>query len=163
MEVANPIGRLWQVGEQLKRVVGPIDIVNRLPLVCSWLVLSFVVGLLLFILYMTFVPGLPTEPGLTLEHWINIASPDMLTEVIPNTLVVGFGTVLVATFFALPIAWLLNCTAISLRNTFIAVMAVVVIVPGFIKAMGWIMLISLSLIGGGPAGQQRVGIGALRG
>ena len=142
MEAANPIGRLWQVGEQLKRVVGPIDIVNRLPLVCSWLVLSFVVGLLLFILYMTFVPGLPTEPGLTLEHWINIASPDMLTEVIPNTLVVGFGTVLVATFFALPLGWLLNRTSLPLRNFFITLMAVVVIVPGFIKAMGWIMLVN---------------------
>ncbi len=57
MEVANPIGRFWRVGEQLKRVVGSIDIVNRLPLVCSWVVLSFVVGLFLFVLYMTFVPG----------------------------------------------------------------------------------------------------------
>ncbi|MEE9143640.1 MAG: hypothetical protein V3U06_02590, partial [Candidatus Binatia bacterium] len=63
MEGANPIGTFWQVGKQLKRIVGPVDFVNSLPLVCSLLVLSFVVGLLLFVLYMTFVPGLPTEPG----------------------------------------------------------------------------------------------------
>jgi iron(III) transport system permease protein len=161
MEVANPIGRFWQVGEQLKRVVGSVDIANRLPLLFSWLVLSVVVGLLLFVLYMTFVPGLPTEPGLTLEHWINIVSLDLLMEVIPNTLVVGFGTVLVATFFALPLAWLLNRTAIPLRNTFITLMAVVVIVPGFIKAMGWIMLINdrIGLINkaiGGLLGIERV-------
>jgi len=142
IEVAKPIGQLGQVGERLKRTVGPIDITNLLPLVCSWFVLSFVVALLLFVLYMTFVPGLPTEPGMTLEHWANIASPDMLTKIIPNTLIVGFGTVLVATFFALPLAWLLNRTALPLRRTFITMMAVVVIIPGFIKAMGWIMLIN---------------------
>ena len=142
IEVAKPIGQLGQVGERLKRAVGPIDITNILPLVCSWFVLSFVVALLLFVLYMTFVPGLPTEPGMTLEHWANIASPDMLTKIIPNTLIVGFGTVLVATFFALPLAWLLNRTALPLRRTFITMMAVVVIIPGFIKAMGWIMLIN---------------------
>jgi len=70
------------------------------------------------------------------------ASSDMLTEVVPNTLIVGFGTVIVATFFALPLAWLLNRTALPLRRTFITMMAVVVIIPGFIKAMGWIMLIN---------------------
>jgi len=140
--VAKPIGGSGQVDERQKGTVGSIDITNGVPLACSWFVLSIIVALLLFVLYMTFVPGLPTEPGLTLEHWINIASPDMLTEVIPNTLVVGFGTVLVATFFALPLAWLLNRTALPLRHTFITMMAVVVIIPGFIKAMGWIMLIN---------------------
>jgi len=142
VEVAKSIGRFEQLGEWLKGVFGRIESTSGLPLACSWFVLSFVVALLLFILYMTFVPGLPTEPGLTLEHWTNIASPEMLTEVIPNTLIVGFGAVLVASFFALPLGWLLNRTSLPFRDTFITLMAVVVIVPGFIKAMGWIMLIN---------------------
>ncbi len=142
LEVAKPIGRFEQVGERLKGALGRIESTDLLPLVCSWFVLSFVIVLVLFILYMTFVPGLPTDPGLTLNHWVDVASPYMFTEVIPNTVIVGFGTVLVAAFFALPLAWLLNRTLLPLRNTFITLMAVVVIVPGFIKAMGWIMLLN---------------------
>ncbi|OGP23896.1 MAG: hypothetical protein A2038_15680 [Deltaproteobacteria bacterium GWA2_57_13] len=131
-----------RAGQRLKGAFGAIDVATRLPFVGSWFILSFVSALVLFILYMTFVPGLPTEPGLTLENWTNIANSRMATEVIPNTLIVGVGAVLVATFFALPLAWLLNRTSLPFRNTFISLMAVVVIVPGFVKAMGWIMLIN---------------------
>jgi len=59
-----------------------------------------------------------------------------------SQLIVGFVTILVVTFFALPLAWLLNRTSLPFRDTFIALMAVVVIVPGFIKAMGWVMLLN---------------------
>ena len=117
-------------------------IVNGLPLVCSWFVISIITALVLFVFYMTFVPGLPTEPGWTLKHWAGVATPRMLTEVLPNTLIVGFGTVLVVTFFALPLAWLLNRTSLPFRNVFITLMAVAVVIPGFIKAMGWIMLLN---------------------
>lgn len=110
-------------------------------LLCASLALSVVVVLLLFVLYMTFVPGLPIDPGLTLAHWADTFSSHMFTQVIPNTLIVGIGTVLVATFFAFPISWLLNRTNLPLRNTFITLMAIVVVVPGFTKAMGWIMLV----------------------
>jgi iron(III) transport system permease protein len=110
-------------------------------LLCASFALSFVAVLLVFVLYMTFVPGLPIDPGLTLAHWAGIVDRRMFSEVIPNTLVVGIGTVLVATCFAFPISWLLNRTNVPLRNMFITLMAVVVVVPGFTKAMGWIMLV----------------------
>lgn len=142
VEVAKRLGWVEQVGERLKQSLSPFLITNGLPLVCSWIVLSSIVALLLFVFYMTFVPGLPTEPGLTLQHWANIANARMITEVIPNTLIVGFGTVLVSTGFSLPLAWLLNRTSLPFRNTFITSMAMIVIVPGFITAMGWIMLIN---------------------
>ena len=142
LKVAQPIGWFRQAGKRLKGTISFFDVLNGLPLFCSWLILSVVLALILFILYMTFVPGLPTEPGLTLEHWASVASSYMVTEVLPNTMIVGFGTILVVTFFALPLAWLLNRTSLPFRNTFITLMAIVVIVPGFIKAMGWIMLIN---------------------
>ncbi len=142
VEVAKRLGWFEQVGERLKETLSPMSITQGLPLVCSWLILSFIVALLLFVFYMTFVPGLPTEPGLTLKHWVNIAHSGMLTEVVPNTLIVGFGTVIVSTCFSLPLAWLLNRTTLPFRNTFITMMAMVVIVPGFITAMGWIMLVN---------------------
>ena len=126
----------------LKGAIGRAEIPNLIPLTSSWLILLLIVSQLLFVFYMTFVPGLPTDPGWTLKHWTNVMHTRMLTKVIPNTVVVGFGTILVATFFALPLAWLLNRTSLPFRNTFITLMAVAVIVPGFLKAMGWIMLLN---------------------
>ncbi|MBI2997100.1 MAG: iron ABC transporter permease [Deltaproteobacteria bacterium] len=118
--------------------VGP----HIVPLALSWIVLSAIVALSLFVLYMTFVPGVPTDPGYTLDHWKNIARPFLLTKVIPNTVIVGVGTVVVAVFFAGPLAWLLTRTTLPCRNLFMTLIAVVVIVPGFVTAMGWILLIN---------------------
>jgi iron(III) transport system permease protein len=114
---------------------------EAIPLVCSWLMLSVVVALLAFVLYMTFVPGLPTEPGFTLRHWSNVASSRLLTRVVPNTAIVGFGTIFIGAFFALPLAWLLNRTNLPFRTTFTTVVGIVPVIPGFILAMGWIMLL----------------------
>ena len=125
-----------------KSALVELDFLNGLPLVFSGIALSFVLFLVGFVLYMTFVAGLPIEPDYTLDNWKRVARSRMLTQVIPNTLIVGFGTALVATIFALPLAWLLNRTTLPCRNAFITMMAVVVIVPGFIKAMGWIMLVN---------------------
>ena len=136
------LGRLVQVQRDAGGARRPFALVSRVPLVCAWFILSFVVALVLFIVYMTFIPGLPFEGGFTLEHWASIWSSRLLNQVIPNTLIVGFGTVLVSCFFALPLAWLLNRTTLPCRTVFTTLIAIAVIVPGFIKAMGWIMLVS---------------------
>ncbi len=115
---------------------------NVIPLIFSWLVLGCILVLVLLIVYMTFIPGLPIEPGWTLNNWLDVARPYVLTKVLPNTLVVGIGTVLIATFFATPMAWLLHRTSLPYRNLFTALIASVVVIPGFVKAMGWIMLIN---------------------
>ena len=49
---------------------------------------------------------------------------------LPNTVAVGFGTIAIGSFFALPLAWLLNRTALPLRNTFTTLMALVAVLPG---------------------------------
>jgi len=90
---------------------------------------------------MTFVPSLPTEPGFTLRHWSNVLSTRLLTQVLPNTAIVGFGAIVVGAFFGLPLAWLLNRTRLPLRTTFTTLVGIVPIIPGFILAMGWIMLL----------------------
>jgi len=120
---------------------GRITTADTLPLACSWLILAVVIVLLAFVLYMTFVPSLPTEPGFTLRHWSNVASSRLLTKVIPNTAIIGFGTVFVGAFFALPMAWLLNRTTLPLRATFTTMIGITPVIPGFILAMGWIMLL----------------------
>ncbi|HEX9880828.1 MAG TPA: iron ABC transporter permease [Candidatus Binatia bacterium] len=130
--------RTFRLRDVLARFIGPYTA----PLFFSWLVLGGIVFLSLVVLYMSFIPFLPIEPGYTLEHWTNLARPYFINRVLPNTLIVGTGTVLVALFFAGPTAWLLNRTALPGRNLFIALMAVVVLIPGFVKAMGWILLIN---------------------
>ena len=138
-----------RVGDRLNRILGP----HILPLFLSWIALSSVIALTIFVLYMTFVPGLPFDPGLTLDHWTDLADSYLVLEVIPNTLIVGVGTVLVTVFFAGPLAWLLNRTSLPFRNVFMALIATVIVVPGFVKALGWIMLINehIGLINNGLA------------
>lgn len=112
-----------------------------LPLACSALALSGIVVLVLFVLYMTFVPGLPTELGFTLNHWKIVFSGRLWAQVIPNTAIIGLGAILVSISFALPLSWLLNRTNLALRTMFVTLMAVIGIIPGFILAMGWILLL----------------------
>ena len=112
------------------------------PLTLSWLVLSWIVILSVLVLYMTFVPELPNTLELTLTHWSDIARPFVINKVLPNTLIVGLFTVIIATFFAAPLAWLLHRTTIPFRNMFISLIAVVVIIPGFAKAMGWLLVVN---------------------
>lgn len=115
---------------------------QSMAFVLALIPLTAIVLLILFVMYMTFVPGLPTEPGWTLANWTQAVRPYVLNTVIPNTIIVGVGTTLIALFFACPLAFLLNRTAMPGRNLFIAMIAATVIIPGFIKAMGWIMLVN---------------------
>jgi len=140
--------------EQARKRFTPLLGPYALPLTLSWIVLSAIVALVSFVFYMTFVPGLPFEPGLTLSHWTNAFRPYVLNKVIPNTIIVGFGATLVTLFFACPLAFLLNRTALPFRNLFMTLIAVVVIIPGFVKTMGWIMLVNerIGLINNAIAG-----------
>ena len=45
------------------------------PLISAWTLLGSIVALLAFILYMTFVPGLPTDGGWTLANWAHFRKP----------------------------------------------------------------------------------------
>jgi iron(III) transport system permease protein len=110
-------------------------------LVGAWALLGVIIALLLFILYMSFVPGLPTEGGWTLDNWRHLHSAHFLFEVLPNSIVLGLGSVLIAALFGVPIAWLLNCTDLPLRHAFITLVAVVLVIPSYVKTMGWIMLL----------------------
>jgi len=113
-----------------------------LPMTASWPILAFIVLLLLFTIYMTFVPELPSDGGWTFEHWTNVVRPYVIKTVIPNTLLVGVGSVIVSMFFALPLSWLLNRAALPFRRVFITLIGVVIIVPGFVKAMAWVLLVN---------------------
>jgi len=111
------------------------------PLISAWTLLGFIVALLAFIVYMTFVPALPTDGGWTLANWASLASPYFLTRVLPDTVALGFGAILIASLFGVPIAWLVNRTDLPFRRGFATLMAMVLVIPGYANAMGWIMLV----------------------
>ena len=129
--VTNSEDASWTLplGGWFGRVVGP----QTMPVFVSWILLGGIVFLSLIALYMSFVPFLPTEPGFTLEHWTNLARPYVIKRVIPNTLIVGIGTVLVSLIFAGPLSWLLNRTELPFRDFFTSLLAVVVLIPGFVQ------------------------------
>ena len=94
------------------------------------------------ILWASFNPGRPFELRLGLDNYIKALDRSLFAEVIPNTIWVGLGTVATVLFFGFPLAWLLNRTNIPMRAFCISLIAVSVIVPGMVKAMGWIILLS---------------------
>jgi len=114
----------------------------RLPLFLAWFACAVVILLVAFVVWMSFVSGVPTEPNFTLQNYRDALDSYLVQRVIPNTVIVGFGTVAVVLFFSVPLAWLLNRTDVPCRELWTTLVAVAVIVPGFLKAMGWIMLLS---------------------
>jgi iron(III) transport system permease protein len=108
----------------------------------AWIPLTVVLGLSAFVLYMSFVPELPTDFTYTLANWQRLFTPFVLTQVLPNTAIVGVGSVLVALVVGFPLAWLLERTTMPLQRLVVIGMAMSIIVPGFILAMGWLMLVN---------------------
>lgn len=111
-------------------------------MVLAWLPLGSIVALTALIVYFSFIPRLPTEPGFTLEHWQGITGSYILRKVIPNTVGLGAGAVAVTLFFAVPLAWLLNRTTLPYRGAMTALVGVCLAVPGFVVAMAWIILLN---------------------
>ena len=108
----------------------------------AWLICVAVLAVSSVILWASFNPGRPFELRLGLDNYINALDRSLFAEVIPNTIWVGLGTVATVLFFGFPLAWLLNRTNIPMRAFCISLIAVSVIVPGMVKAMGWIILLS---------------------
>ena len=104
--------------------------------------LILVVGLALLVFYTTFVPQLPTTLRFTLDHWTSLANSSLWSRVIPNTLIVGFGAVAVTLFFAAPMAWLIIRTTIPFRNALLTCIALVMVLPPFVKSMGWVLMLN---------------------
>lgn len=139
---AAPVARLRR-GPRARfgRLAGQIG-QHWLPLAISAPMLLLVPFLVVFTLYMTFVQGLPIEPGYTLRHWLEVTRPYVLLTVIPNTLIVAFGSVLISLGFGVPLSWFINRTRMPLRSFAVVCIGLVVIVPGFVQAMAWQMLVN---------------------
>lgn len=115
---------------------------NSIAVFFAWLICGVIVLLTLLIFWMSFCRGLPFESALSLENYAEVFGSEHFWRVISNTVQVGLETVAITVFFGVPLAWLLNRTDIPMRSLFITMLAVTVIMPGLVKAMGWIILLS---------------------
>lgn len=129
----------WEakVGIWKERLGGGIGV----PVFFAVLSCGIVVFLLGIILWMTFKPGLPIDPGYSLINYQQVLA-DRFWQLIWNTSLIGVGTTLLALFWAVPMAWFIHRTDIPWKAFFLAAIAVSVLIPGFMKAMGWILLLS---------------------
>ena len=107
------------------------------------LVSVFISGLVGFVVYATFLKGLPgVDAHFSLANYSEVLLDPIALVAGLNTLYLGIGTVLVNLFFAVPMAWLIHRTNIPFKSFFLTLMFLHILLPGFLKTMGWIMLLS---------------------
>lgn len=129
--------RAWAAGALERLTAG-----NRIPLLFSGVLCSLILFLIFIILVGSFIVDFPIESRFSIENYTSSFNHFFFSEVLPNTLLVGFGTVAIALLFGIPLAWLIHRTNLPCSDLFLTLIAVSVIVPGFLKGIGWILLLS---------------------
>jgi len=95
------------------------------------------------VVWSTFQLGLPGfASSFSLDNYLAFLSNPFTAKGALNTVIVGTGTVIISLFFAVPMAWLIQRTNIPCKNLSLTLLFLQILLPGFLKAMGWIMLIS---------------------
>lgn len=117
---------------------------HQLAAVAVLLLLLIVVGgPLVTVVWMSLRRGIPGRPSpLTLENFSNMLADPHFLEVLANTLLFGLLTLSVTFLFLIPITFLLTRCDLPFRWGFIVLLSVVILVPTFLRAIGWIMLLS---------------------
>lgn len=130
-------------GPEWRRVLsGKLNSGNGVPLAVGWAVCAAILILTAIVLLTSFLVDFPIQIRFSLENYRTVLNGYLVTEVIPNTVFVGLGTVAVALAFGIPLAWLLHRTNLPCANIFLALIGVSIIVPGFLRGIGWILLLS---------------------
>ena len=110
--------------------------------IIAWVAAGFILVLMGLIVWMSFVPGLPGDPGFTLANYADLFGQRTLYKAFGNSFIIGAGTIAINLVFAVPIAWLVERTDMPGKPLIVTLIAVSVLIPGFLKAMAWILLMS---------------------
>jgi iron(III) transport system permease protein len=107
----------------------------------AWLIFS--IAMLIYFLFFL-IPlggvikgGFIVDGGFTLEYITGVFSNPIYREGLFNSLLIGFGTTLLATLIALPLAWIANRFKFPLKGALTATLLVPMILPPFVGAIGF--------------------------
>lgn len=78
--------------------------------------------------------------GYTIANYLTAYGRWRYIQALINTLVMGAGTAVLATLFAVPLAWACSRTDMPLRGTIRLVVLAAFIMPPYLAAVGWILL-----------------------
>lgn len=106
-------------------------------------VVVIVGGLLVAVFWLSFIQGLPGTPEarFTTLNYLRLYTDPFVVTALSNTLRFALMTVLVALFFGVSIAWLVERTDLPGKSAIYAVMSLSILLPGFFTAMGWLFLL----------------------
>lgn len=106
--------------------------------------LAVLVGVpVVMVIWMSFRRGLPGRASpITLENYANLASDPYFLETIGNTVVFAGLTLLVTFTFLIPLTFLLTRCDLPFRRGFVILLSIVILIPTFLRAIGWILLFS---------------------
>lgn len=114
-------------------------VVGALTLIIGFVVCVPVVTVLL----MSFRKGLPGRTGaLTLANYREVFLDPFTYHVLLNTAFFAICTLAVTLLFAVPIVWLLHRTDLPFRKTVYLLMTAGILIPTFLRTIGWILLLS---------------------
>jgi iron(III) transport system permease protein len=101
-----------------------------------------VITLLGFVAWSSFasIQGGVLSRVFTLANYRAVFSDPIVVRAATNTLTFSAGTVVVAAFFGLPLAWLAERSNLPGRSMIAALLTMTLLIPGFFTAMGWLLL-----------------------
>lgn len=112
------------------------------------------IGLLLLLFYLVVVPllllliasfkptGLPLDPGWSLVHFRDVYGDTGFYSLVGNTLVFALGCTAAALGVGALLAWLVERTDLPYKGTARVAIALPMVLPPFLLAMGWALLAS---------------------
>jgi len=107
------------------------------------LLLVAVGGPIALIVWMSLRRGLPGGASpLTLDNYVALFRSPFFLETLANTAVFAMLSLLVTFVFLVPLTFLFSRTDLPFRTGFVVMLSIVVLIPTFLRAIGWIMLLS---------------------
>ncbi|MEQ9812624.1 MAG: iron ABC transporter permease [Azospirillaceae bacterium] len=104
-----------------------------------WLV---VVPLILLLISSVRPTGFPTDPGFTLQHYVDTYTDRRFWELAGNTAIFAVGSTLFALLIGITLAWLVERTDMPLKGLVRTMIILPMATPPVLLAIAWVMLLS---------------------
>ncbi|MCL5958365.1 MAG: iron ABC transporter permease [Chloroflexi bacterium] len=127
-------------GSWLLRALVSVNPLHAGMLVALALLIALPVGTAVFMSFRTGLPG-QVRP-LTLINYQTVFSDPFTYEVLRNTVFFAGGTIIVSLLFTVPIVWLLTRTDLPFKEAIYLLMTVGILIPVFLRTIGWVLLLS---------------------